>query len=457
MKNLIYTLILVIPCIINSQTIQRKAGLGVALYNNNSDTLFKRLNLKPIDGAVVRLIVPGSNAEILKILPNDIITKINNEDIKSATELIQYAQKLKQGEYVEITITRKNKPLKLRGELVGKPYEIGNDEIKVSYGEFKFENTLIRTITKTPLKLKSKGVIYFIQGISCYSVDNLNSLDPTKQAIDAFVKLGYSVFTAEKLGMGDSYYHCSCNEIGFNKELEVFMEGYKHAINQFPNQKLILFGHSLGGITAPLIAEKFKTNAVIVYGTGLKPWSDYLLDAYLVQSRYYQSDLANLRDTLEKVKFTFYKLFYEAKTKDFAVTDPLAKQASLAILNYNSKSGYFAAERTLQFHQEINQHNLAKAWKNSNTKVLAIYGESDIAANNKFDTEEIARYINELRPGTAEFMFVPKTNHTFQKIGTMQDYVKMETEDPNKYQLFALKQFNHDLFKDIDLWLSNNL
>ena len=145
------------------------------------------------------------------------------------------------------------------------------------------------------------------------------------------------------------------------------------------------------------------------------------------------------------------------KTKDFAITDPLAKLASQAILNYNPQSGYFAAERTLQFHQEINEHNHAKAWKNTNTKVLAIYGESDIAANNKYDTEEIARYINELRPGTAQFMFVPKTNHTFQKIGTMQDFVKLESEDPAKYQLFALSQFNHDLFKDIDVWLNNNL
>ena len=263
-----------------------------------------------------RLFPPGSNADILKILPNDIITNINYVDIKSASELILFAQKLKQGEIINVVLNRKNKLIKLNGELVGKPYEISNDEIKVSYGEFKFENTLIRTITKTPLKLKSKGVVYFIQGISCYSVDNLNSLDPTKLAIDAFVKLGYTVFTAEKLGMGDSYYHCACNEIGFKKELEVFTEGYKHLINRFPNQKIILFGHSLGGITAPLIAQKFKTNAVIVYGTGLKPWSDYLLDAYLVQSRYYQADLANLRDTLEKVKFTLYKLFYETKTKD---------------------------------------------------------------------------------------------------------------------------------------------
>jgi pimeloyl-ACP methyl ester carboxylesterase len=457
MKNLIYILVFIIPCLINSQTIQRKAGLGVALYSQNSDSLFKRLNLKPIDGAVVRTVIPGSNADILKILPNDIITNINYVDIKSASELILFAQKLKQGEIINVVLNRKNKQIKLNGELVGKPYEISTEEIKVSYGEFKFENTLIRTITKTPLKLKSKGVVYFIQGISCYSVDNLNPQDPTKLAIDAFVKLGYTVFTAEKLGMGDSYYHCACNEIGFKKELEVFTEGYKHLINRFPNQKIILFGHSLGGITAPLIAQKFKTNAVIVYGTGLKPWSDYLLDAYLVQSRYYQTDLANQRDTLEKVKFTLYKLFYETKTKDFAITDPLAKLASQAILNYNPQSGYFAAERTLQFHQEINEHNLAKAWKNTNTKVLAIYGESDIAANNKYDTEEIARYINELRPGTAQFMFVPKTNHTFQKIGTMQDFVKLESEDPAKYQLFALSQFNHDLFKDIDVWLNNNL
>jgi hypothetical protein len=59
MKNLIYTLVFIIPCLINSQTIQRKAGLGVALHSQNSDSLFKRLNLKPIDGAIVRTVIPS--------------------------------------------------------------------------------------------------------------------------------------------------------------------------------------------------------------------------------------------------------------------------------------------------------------------------------------------------------------------------------------------------------------
>lgn len=457
MKIFFSIMVFIISITLNSQNIKRKASLGVALYTNNSDSLFKRLKLKPVPGAIIKTVIPNSNAETLKLLPNDMITQLNNFDINNASQLIQYAQKLKKGDTISIKLNRKGKKLITKGILEGKPLEKSTADINVDYGDFVFENTHIRTIIKTPLKVKSKGVIYFIQGISCYSIDNLQPLDPTKQAIDAFVKLGYTVFTAEKLGMGDSYYNCTCNEIGFNKELEVFTEGYKKLLDLFPKQKHILFGHSLGGITAPLIAQNLKADAVVVYGTALKPWSEYLLDAYIIQSRYYQTDLSALRDTAERLKLSFYKLFYEKNFKEYLINDANAQLASRIFLNFNPNTGYFAAERTLQFHQEINEHNIAKAWKNANTKVLAIYGESDIAANNKLDHEELVNYLNELKPGSSEFMFVHKTNHTFQKVGSMKDYVKMENEDPIGYQKFALNQFNEDLFKNIDAWLNKSL
>lgn len=434
----------------------RKGSLGVALYTNISDSLSKVLKLKNTNGALIKFIVPNSSAEKIGLKANDLITSINNVSINSGSDLIAFAQTLRAKDNIKAAVLRNNKSIALSGEIIEKPYETSSS-IDITYGEFKYKDLYIRTIYKKSKTQKTIGTVYFIHGISCYSLDNMKANDPTRMAIEAMVNKGFAVYSVEKMGTGDSYSNKPCEQIGFDDELNVFKEGYKNLKKQnIDTNQIFIFGHSLGGISAPLIAQVFQPKGVVIYGCGLKPWCDYLLDATIIQSLYYGSDLASLRDTVEFIKPTLYEFFYNNKSIDELVKDKTKLRALELGIGYNSLTKLAIANRTPQFHKEINQYNLAKAWKNTQSYVLSIYGEADIAANNDLDHKEIVRYVNEVHPNKANYLFIPKTNHTFQEIGTMADYIKMQS-NPIEYEKFASQHFNSKLFDTVCEWMTDKL
>ncbi len=438
-----------------SQNIKRQGAFGILLYNKISDSLGNAIGITQKQGALVKEVLENSTAQKIGLKKFDLITNINGKTkVESAKDVYLESKYLREGDKICVGVVRGKATPFLCGEVVGKPKETSS-EMNIEYGEFAFENTFVRTIFKSPKNKAAKGTIYFLQGIGCYSLDNMQKKDPTKQGIDEFVKLGYNVYFVEKLGMGDSYYNCSCNQVSFNKELDVYTEGYKNLLNlkSVNKETIFLFGHSLGGVVAPLVAEKFHPKGIIVYGTGFKPWSEYLFDAYLIQPQYFGADLAQLRDTLEQCKPYIFDYFYGRKSIDEISKTKKGLHALQTILGFDTTTNLCAAERTGQFHKEINQHNLAKAWKNTRSNVLAIYGEADLAANNADDHKGLVNYYNSIYPDKAKFWLYPKTNHGFQEIGTMADYVRMQ-ENPTAYQNFAADHFNAKLFLDIAKWLT---
>ena len=442
---------------LNAQHIKRKGSLGVGLYNSIPDSVFKRVKLKSDKGALVQFIVPKTTSDILGVKPYDFITKCNNIVIQSTPSLIQLAKQFKDGDSISITLLRNNKQIVLSGLVKGKPYE-ASDKINITYGDFKYEDGYIRTIFKKPITQKSKGTVYFVHGIPCYSLDNMQANDPTKLAIDAMVERGYNVYYIEKKGMGDSYSNIPCEAIGFDKELDVFKEGYKNllSLKDIDTSHIFIFGHSLGGVTAPLLAEQFHPKGVVVYGTVFKPWGEYLKDALIYQAALYGENMDSLKKMVSQMEPTFNELFVNRKTARELSKDTNHLNVLQQALDYNVITNLGLSGRTIEFHEEINSHDVAEAWKNSNTNVFAIYGESDIAANNSLDHEALIKHVNKYNPGKGKFLLMPKTNHMFQEIGTMDDYIKMQT-DPNKYQVFASQHFNTKLFDIVCEWMTDKL
>ncbi len=440
-----------------SQNIKRKGSLGVGLYNSIPDSIYKKINLKSNNGSLVQFVIPQTTADKLSVKPYDLITNCNNVAIHSTPSLIQLAKHFKDGDSISLIVIRNNSSLKLLGFVKGKPYEV-SDKFKITYGEFKFNDELIRTIFKEPVSKKSIGTVYFVQGISCYSLDNLQANDPTKLAIDAMVEKGFNVYYVEKKGMGDSYSTIPCEEIGFNQELDVFKEGYKKLLSSrsLDTSRIFIFGHSLGGVTAPLLAEQFHPKGVVVYGTVFKQWGEYLKDAIIYQAAYYGENLDSLKRAVALMEPTFNDLFFNGKSAKELARDTNHLKVLKQAFEYDVNTNLGLAGRTIEFHQEINGHNMAEAWKNANTNVLAIYGESDIAANNSLDHEALVKHVNKYHPGKGRFLLMPKTNHMFQEIGTMDDYIKMQT-DPSKYQLYASQHFNTKLFDIVCEWMAINL
>lgn len=439
----------------DGQPIKRKSSLGVGFYQTVTDSLARQLGYD--HGSIVQFVVPNTTASMMGLLPNDIITEINGEKVVAPTDIVVAVKTMRVQDKVAISVIRNNRTIKLSGTAVAKPMETSTTA-EVVYGSFAYKGGYVRTIFKMPKGKMPLGTVYFLQGLPCYSMDNFKDGDMTKLAIDALVERGFAVYRMEKADMGDNVHMPRCETMGFNEELEMYKAGYQNllTLKGIDTSRIFLFGHSMGGITAPLLSEKFQPKGVVVYGTVFKPWMDYLFDAYLIQLQYYGEDLAMLREQVEQMKPYIYDYFYTPKTAEEICRTKEGQRAMEALLSYDVKTGLAASGRSPLCHKELNQHNVAAAWKNTNGHVLAVYGECDIAAIHPDDHIALVNYVNKIHPGRGTFWQAPGTTHTFEEIGTMDKFIKWQSDLPAYYR-YAAARFNHKVFDHICDWMKDVL
>ena len=438
-----------------AQNIQRKAGIGVGYYQQVPDSIAKKLNYK--QGALVQFLVPGATAASMGIQTNDIILKVNDDVITKPAQLPIAAKKLRAGDHVQVTLVRNNAELVLNGKAIERPKET-SATADVVYGEFAYRNGYVRTIYKTLKGKKPLGTIYFLQGLPCYSMDNFTEKDITKRAIDAMVDRGFAVYRMEKADMGDNVNQAPCESMGFNEELAMYRAGYQHllTLKDVDTSKIFLFGHSMGGVTAPLLAQEFQPKGVVVYGTVFKSWMDYMLEAFIIQASYYGEDLATLRQMQEQYKPFIYDYFYNNKPAEEIAKNPIGALALKNILDYNPATKLAASGRSPLVFKEINQHNMAKAWSKTKSYVLAVYGECDIAANNADDHIALINYVNKVHPGKGTFWQAPGTTHTFEDIGTMKEFIEWQKNVP-AFLEYASSRFSYKVFDYSCNWMKEVL
>jgi uncharacterized protein len=112
----------------------------------------------------------------------------------------------------------------------------------------------IRTIVNKPEGEGPFPAVFYLQGYTCASIDNLAPTSTLKQLIEGLVEKGYAVFRMEKPGVGDSYNLPDCMHIDYETEINAFKKGLENLqeISFVDKSNIFLFGHSLGGNCSPL-------------------------------------------------------------------------------------------------------------------------------------------------------------------------------------------------------------
>lgn len=436
---------------LSAQELPRKAGLGVAYYTTLPDSLASKLDYK--NGAVIQTVVPGSTAAAMSLQTLDIILSVNQQAIQTPADLARAAKTLREGQAVSLTLSRNKQLISATGKAIARPYE-KSETANITYGAFAYKGGWVRTIYKCPKEKAPLGTIYFLQGLPCYSMDNFREKDKTKQAIDALVDRGFAVYRMEKADMGDNLNQAPCESMGFDAELDMYRAGYQHLLqlSGIDTANIFLFGHSMGGVTAPLLAKDFHPKAVVVYGTVFKSWMEYMLDAFRIQPGYFGEDPKKLDNALKIYRPFIADYFGGRQSIEKIAANPTGLEALQSVLSYDPQTGLAASGRSPLVFKEINGHDLSKAWQQTSSYVLAIYGECDIAANNAADHQALVKWHNQHHPGKASFWLAPGTTHTFEEIGTMEDYVRWQST-PDAYYQYAENRFNAKVFDYVGNWL----
>ena len=430
----------------HSQNLKRKGWLGVQFENLPAEEA-QKLKLSQSGAVRVLRVIDGSSASDAGVKENDIITVCNGITITQTGELSEIASGFVSGEPLEIEILRNGRKITLTGKVQARPFEPAvNGE--VIYGELPFLQGYIRTIVNKPEGEGPFPVVFYLQGYTCTSIDNMPPASAVKQMFEGLVAKGYAVFRMEKPGVGDTYNLPGCSEIDYETELNAFKKGLEHlqSLEFIDKSGIFLFGHSLGGIAAPLMAVENKPEGIIVYGTVVKPWAEYMMDIYRYQRQLMGMDFLRI-ETEARVLFPLLSdyLVHKKSPSELAENNPEYAAALASSLGFNNDGQIL--DRHYTFWQQLQDKNLTEAWKEAGTPTLAIYGEADIAAINPEGHKTIAAIVNAYHPDKGSFLLLPETDHGLLLTGTMDENLKLtETERWNK-------PFNHRIVDIIDQWM----
>ena len=411
-----------------AQPLQRKAYLGAELSLIDNRLTITRIN--------------GGTAESLQIMEGDIMLSINGIEISDRQSITNILSQSKEGDQANFQVLRTGKTKKLNGKFIGRPRE-SSLHAEVIYDHAAYKEGKLGVIINKPDGEKSMPAMLFIPGYTCSSIDNLSDNHPYKRIIDAFNQAGFVTLRIEKSGLGDSQNTPACESCDLLDEIANFEVGLQKlkSLPYVDTSKIIIFGHSMGGIIAPAIGAKNGVAGVVVYGTTAKSWFEYQIEMVRIQNQLAGLDpIAHEQSVRDQYELN-YRYFVKKESLTDIAKDSLSLQALITTFQYDPINGRLFG-RNAEYWRQIQDINHLENWKNIQAQVLVQYGESDFQAFSRADHEQIVNTCNYYNEGSAALHVFPLTDHYFAKSGTMQDaYDKFM----NRQILQLFNEYNFDV------------
>ncbi|MFA8449373.1 MAG: alpha/beta fold hydrolase [Bacteroidales bacterium] len=447
LKLSIFYLLLFIPLTFFGQKIQRRAYLGVKL-ESISDTLSKDLLSEKQNGVLVKRVYSNTSAFKAGIKSGDIISKINGDLISSKHVFIQKYGHLYDGDSLVIDFVRSGKTKQVGVKLRGKPLEkreIGRN----IYGNVNTALGNIRTILTIPEQGNNFPLIFYIQGYTNSSIDNLYKHSPYNKIIDDFVNSGFAVLRIEKLGVGDSKAYKSKDEIDFHEEVSTFQSVYNSLskLDYINNKEVYILGVSMGGVIAPMIKQKIPAKGIIVFGTVARPWFEYFVEQSRVQRVLIgESYLDNEKKFPKRLGFYYDYLVKKLTPRELAQI-PGYKNILAADWSNDGKSNLMD-RRNYKYWQQLQDNKPYSAWASVTSHVLSIWGASDFVSFSKDDHVLIRDIVNKYHPEKATFLQLQNIDHAFMKVKNQRESLNY-WGDWNYYK----ENYNSDFVRAIVSWI----
>ncbi len=343
----------------------RSAFLGVELPGD--DETF-------VDGGMrIVGVHAGGMAEHAGLAAGDLVRSLAGIPLSDLVQLAVALRRAGDQPAVEIVFERSGRTRAVRAGVIARPEEPLPD---VVYGELEVEGARLRTIA-TGVDA-ARALIFVIQGIACESIDLATTPDaPLASLVAAWAAAGVDSLRFDKRGVGDSTGE-PCRDVDFAGELADTKAalGRARELARSRDVPLIVFGHSVGGIIAAVLAGEPDITGVIVYGTPATSWLDCLRDS---TRRQLELRGASPADIARRV----------------AALDELVRAGEL--------NG-----RTAGYHAQLAALDLEAAWRAVACPLLVVRGEYDWVVR----ADDQAR-IATLASGPTTIVDLPQLDHLY--------------------------------------------
>lgn len=435
---LIFGLLLFIIFKCPAQALPRKAWFGAQLeaYTDSKTTGLKVLK------------VVGGTSVALKVKEGDIILEANSTKLTTYENFASLIKNKVAGDNLDLRILREGKTSLLKGQFVGRATET-DDNASVIYDQAPYKGGQLSVIINKPNLPNKMPAMLFVPGYTCSSMDNLEAFHPYKRIIDAYVDAGYVTLRIEKSGLGDSKNTPECESCNLTDEIENFEQGLLKlkSLPYVDTSKIIIFGHSMGGIVAPALSAKHSVAGVVVYGTTAKSWFEYQLELNRVQTGLSHLTPLEVEQSVRDQYELNYRYFIQKERLEDMAKHPLTDSLLRTQWQYDGNGRIFS--RNAEYWRQIQDLPLLANWKDTRAQVLALFGEADFQAFSRADHEQIVNTVNYYHPGHASLKTFPGTDHYFAKSGTMQEAFD---KFANGQYMDLFNSYNQDVGKSAVEW-----
>lgn len=399
--------------------LRRKAWLGLQPVALN-DSLRASAGCARCTGVLVTGVRPASTAAALGLKANDVLTAINGRATDSPGAVAPLVSAAWAGDAITVTYLRAGVKRTAKGRFMGRAYET-DPHAEVIYDAVPYRGGRLRAIINKPRKEGRMKAMLFIPGYACTTQDGWTEDHPYARVVHAFSKAGYVVLRVEKTGMGDSENTPACIDCDLHGEVESFMAGLRKLKNlpYVDSTQVFVFGHSMGGVVAPMIAAKERVKGLMVYGTTAKSWFEYHIEMNRVQGMLARPDPLQYEADCRAQAELGFEYYIKKRTLADIAADPRCDSLLRAYWEWDGKQRIFS--RNHEYWRQIQDVDLLGAWRDARTNALVLFGGADFQAFSRADHEQIAYTVNHYGPGTAVFREFPESDHYMARTGTMQE------------------------------------
>ncbi len=362
-------------------------------------------------GLLVERVFPGSTAESAGMRVGDRLTSVGRVQVlKEFDELRVELKRTPAGQRIPLRWYRgSNRVYRSAPPLATLPFEEMPGSL-VRYQAVSVDGIEQRLIFSEPADGAARGLVFYLSGLGCTSHDYwFQTASPIKRLLDGWAAAGFATARLEKRGEGDSE-GPDCSLLGFEDERRGYAAALEHLSEQGFKGRIFLFGHSLGGIIAPLVVSD-AVAGVMVFGTVSKPWYDYMMENFDRQDRLAGLDDREIAER-QALRAEFQKgLLYAGETPAELVAR-IPDSQYLPDVQLADDDTYYG--RSAPFFVELAAVNPARAWRQVWQPVLALHGQYDWVSA-RADHEQIARLTG------GKFQSVPGMDHGFLHYESLEE------------------------------------
>ena len=285
----------------------------------------------------------------------------------------------------------------------------------IEYGSLLVaEGVRLRTILTKPEEVERPPVIFFVQWLSCDTVEVRPDRDNGwLQMLRGMIReSGWAMMRLDKRGVGDSE-GGPCSDLDYDTELA----DHRAALaalskrDDLDTSRIVVFGASMGSrMASQLAADAPGVVGVLGWGGGSKTWFERMQAFDRNAMELGETGAADIATRMREHQVFYSRYLVEGMDPpEIIAADPSMAAVWSDIIGTSADAHY---GRAFAFHRQAQQADWTAAWGRIAVPVLVVMGEYDWFEN-QAGHETIVRIVNRQRPGLARFELIPQMDHHF--------------------------------------------